>query len=636
MTSQRPKILFEETAAPSPNFTGMESILNTKDHELEKINQHYLNAAKEERNAEELGGYETSRTALSTQLEKDILVGPLQIKQIVGQTLVLQREDGSIIDRGQLKENQNAHVVILENHQKRQINSVTLVKILPKEIHIKSPQKQEEGNSLPPHGIYFQSESIELAKLTWEKLAELFKNEQFWETRSARLPKIQITQTSEKKKFLEASSLLLDPSFHEAFQLITHPQKLCGVQGPPGTGKTQLLAHAICWIIQKSIESAGQPSKIIVAAKTHKAVDNLLLAINQTCKKLHQKEVVRTSITLAKKDKEKNQELQSQGIASLKKWPTKPKSKEHSCPWDEFHVIGCTMDSLIGKKSPLREFPADFLFLDEAGQVPTYTVAAAHDTTDNIVFAGDQKQLPPIFQACHSESGLAAESAMAFLEKSLPHRVVTLLKSHRLCLPLCQNIQTYFYPEIKLEPGHNHAAKLIEKSSGEIRQGTELLPCAALGHQKRNAAEQFLITHEILNLLENYLYQENPTCEPEILKPKDFCVLTPYNEQAAYIQNALHEQTGEMFTCGTIHRMQGQGRRIIISSLCSSDPFFLREISEWIFDPAMWNVTISRGMALCILCANPKAVAECEPKTLEGTSKKAKFQEILQEISKED
>jgi uncharacterized protein len=75
-------------------------------------------------------------------------------------------------------------------------------------------------------------------------------------------------------------------------------------------------------------------------------------------------------------------------------------------------------------------------------------------------------------------------------------------------------------------------------------------------------------------------------------------------------------------TCGTVHKLQGQGRHIVIFSITSSHTSYIEATSEFLFNPALWNVATSRARALCIILGNKESLTAARPKTLKGLEMK--------------
>ena len=61
---------------------------------------------------------------------------------------------------------------------------------------------------------------------------------------------------------------------------------LCLIDGPPGTGKTHLLGWILIALILSARES-GKPSRILVSALTHQAIDNVLFKVSNLLKRFN-------------------------------------------------------------------------------------------------------------------------------------------------------------------------------------------------------------------------------------------------------------------------------------------------------------------------------------------------------------
>lgn len=617
------KLFATNTSADPQNIGGL----------LEKQHELFIEAAAREAEAEKDIEEQNPRNTLEKEIQNGKIVGPLIPKDIIPNGLILQRPNGGVIDKGSLKLNKNHSILEINGPTRKEVRQCEVLKVFPKEIHIRLI-KPRGGPAILPQRFYLQPPFPKLAGRSVQRLLALKKDKQFWETNPRELPPVDIIPKDLEKTYLEALKLQNNESFSQALSLITRPHKLCGIKGPPGTGKTYLLALAVCLLIN---EHPTRSPKIIITSKGHKAVRNTLEEINKVASELFptdgKEQIITRKPAIFKKgdDQKEIDELKKLHI-DAGDWPEK---KLKTSPWKDYQVIGIVIDALTPSSCLLLEYPGDYIFYEEAGQIPAYQIAATHHMAENLILAGDEDQLPPILAASHSVEGHAAVSGLSYLQSQCPSRVRTLEITQRLCTKLCTIIQKNYYPDINLQAGKNKHAKLIHKRNGKELQGLLVFDSQGKRARKQCQHEADLTIWKALHILENYLYQENPETEPRDLTYEDFCILTPFNAQSALIQNKLTEIEGHDWSCGTIHKMQGQGRPIVLSSLCTSNIHFMAEIAEWIFEPPMWNVTISRGMALCIITANFTALQKCEPKTLEGTTLKGEFLKMLLESQKQ-
>ena len=86
--------------------------------------------------------------------------------------------------------------------------------------------------------------------------------------------------------------------------------------------------------------------------------------------------------------------------------------------------------------------------------------------------------------------------------------------------------------------------------------------------------------------------------------------------------------------CGTVHKLQGQGRPIVIFSITASHKAYLEKTAEFIFNPSLWNVATSRATTLCVLLGNREELRRCRPKSLKGMAVRQKALQQLEERTK--
>ena len=159
------------------------------------------------------------------------------------------------------------------------------------------------------------------------------------------------------------------------------------VQGPPGTGKTYNASRVV-----NALVTAGK--KVGVAPNSHKAVVNLLIACGETARNC--------GGTL--------RGLKVGGDDDGSLFSDNP-SFRHVQDTAEAH--GAYSSGVIGGTAWLFTRPEwagrlDFLFVDEAGQVPLANIIAMARCTQNLVLLGDQMQLEQPVQGTHpGDSGLS-------------------------------------------------------------------------------------------------------------------------------------------------------------------------------------------------------------------------------------
>ncbi|MYB88904.1 MAG: TM0106 family RecB-like putative nuclease, partial [Proteobacteria bacterium] len=157
------------------------------------------------------------------------------------------------------------------------------------------------------------------------------------------------------------------------------------IQGPPGSGKTYVSAHVI-------VELLKDGKKIGITSNSHKAIHNLLAQV--------------TSIA-------EHEQLRFRGVKKATRGADETFFEDAS-------IVNETRTEDINLRASLFAGTAwlfshvhlqgqlDYLFIDEAGQVPMANVMAMAMSTKNVILAGDRMQLAQPVQGIHpGESGLS-------------------------------------------------------------------------------------------------------------------------------------------------------------------------------------------------------------------------------------
>ena len=260
-----------------------------------------------------------------------------------------------------------------------------------------------------------------------------------------------------------------------ALRIVTSMSGGCPViQGPPGTGKTYTAACLIDTLL-----AAGK--NIGVASNSHKAVVNLLAACGEQANRNGRK------LSGMKVGDEPDQALHSAnpGLSYVK--DTSAARAEYSAG-----IVGGTAWLFT---RPEWKHTLDFLFIDEAGQVPLANAVAMSRATNNLALLGDQMQLEQPVQGAHpGDAGLSAlQDALKDIARSKSdapvfHAVVPtdlglfLGKSRRMHPKVCRFISESIYesrlgsiPEcanqrIAVPPG---GAPFVTIESGIVFSGIE-------------------------------------------------------------------------------------------------------------------------------------------------------------------
>jgi len=354
------------------------------------------------------------------------------------------------------------------------------------------------------------------------------------------------------------------------------------IQGPPGTGKTYTSAHAIVELIAKG-------KRVGVAAFTHKAINNLLAAIEDAADERG------VRFTGAKKYSEADDKLNGRMIVDT----------------DDNKVIENGSHMVVGGTAWLFSRPAmdqklDYLFIDEAGQVSLADLVAMGTSAKNIVLVGDQMQLSQPVKGAHPEgSGVSAlDYLMGDWATVPPDRGILLSRTWRMHPELCRFVSQAFY-DGRLEP-HESTAKqrlIVQASDAIAPAGLRFTGVEHADNSQKSVEEAERLKAIYEQLLGAQWVNQNG--ETKTITTDDILVVSPYNMQV----NLLTETLPIGARVGTVDRFQGQEAAVVLVSMASSDGEHAPRGMTFLFSRERLNVAISRGRCLATVVASPELTA---------------------------
>jgi len=376
------------------------------------------------------------------------------------------------------------------------------------------------------------------------------------------------------------------------------------IQGPPGTGKTHTLALAIR-------ELVAQKRRVIISAPSNTAVDNLchqllnlsipLLRVgneekmsarveNYTLDGYLERGSEKRVIEHLRKELRKADDLANKHIRNYTKEAaaerqsarkertnlrreirkTMQDAKQHLL--QNIPVIAGTPVGLFNELS--KEFLADIVIMDEAGQCPEPLAWLTASFGKRLVLCGDPQQLPPVvFSTKAKQLGLHR----SLLETAMnDHNTILLNEQYRMAPEVVAAINPYFY--------NNELQTVFSDRTGELH----FIDMAGFGdgEQQDETSGSTYNIGEVGVIAAVIAHFE--------LSPKETVVLSPYNAQLGY----LKEKLGSSWKVSTIDAIQGQEETNIVISLTRSNPD--QEIG-FLKDYRRTNVAISRAKMRCFI-----------------------------------
>jgi uncharacterized protein len=351
------------------------------------------------------------------------------------------------------------------------------------------------------------------------------------------------------------------------------------IQGPPGTGKTYVASHAILALLK-----AGK--RVAVTSHSHKAIDNLLLAITDRAQESRFK-------LKAIKKTDDGDELEEVGIAVT--------SKPDDVRLTTAPLVGGTA-WLFSREEHDQAF--DYLIVDEAGQFSLANLVAAGACAKNLVLVGDPMQLAQPVQGVHPGQSGASSLCHVLGDTATvkPERGIFLPVSLRMHPAICRYISDVVY-DGRLSSHPDAARQMLAFGKRAAAFPPAGLCFLAVDHEgnsqsSREEAEAVLATFEALKG-QTFVDREG---KERKLGLDDILVVAPYNAQV----NLLARTLPAGVRVGTVDKFQGQEAPVCIVSMATSSAEEMPRNIEFLFSVNRLNVAISRAQALSIVIASPR------------------------------
>jgi len=354
------------------------------------------------------------------------------------------------------------------------------------------------------------------------------------------------------------------------------------IQGPPGTGKTTKAAAVIAGLIERGM-------RVGIAAPSHAVAHNLLDRIGA------QAAQAGTAYTVAHKGGDDHAYVPSAralaGFAAVLDDvdPDAPAQIVSGTAW------------LFSK--PELAGTLDYLFVDEAGQMPLANALAMAPAAKNVILIGDPQQLAQVSKAAHA--GPAGASALAHLlgddATVPPDRGVFLDTTYRMHGDVCTFVSQISYG------GRLHQDQVCDRqrvdSPGLSGTGLRAIAVAHEGNRSASLEEAARIADEIERLLEGEIVDRQGARRP--MRPSDIIVVTPYNAQRRLVERIVRARVGDGIEVGTVNKFQGREAYVVFYTMASSGGETIPRGTQFLFERNRLNVAVSRAHALAVLVYSP-------------------------------
>ena len=359
------------------------------------------------------------------------------------------------------------------------------------------------------------------------------------------------------------------------------------LQGPPGTGKTRVLAAT-------AIAASLKNREVVIIANTHQAVNNALLKIRKTNKK----------VPLFKIGELLKAEDLGDDIHKFQKFSEyNDYSRENRRKKKMGYVIGMTIWGAISSLG-LRthsHFRPYLALVDEASLMPLTYASILGKCSSSVCFFGDSRQMPPIFRPELKENTLST-SILDFCAANVEGVPISILPvTHRMNSEITAFVSKAFY-----EP-HGIVLHSAEKISGNRFNSPYF------EHKGKNESIVFWDAEaSSSNCLEENEGEADAVIEivkallQEGKQANSIAVITPFRKQVRLLRSKAHEEINirNLPLIDTVERLQGQDVDCIILSFASSDKNYIDTIRGFLFNPNRLNVMISRAKTKVVIIAS--------------------------------
>jgi AAA domain-containing protein len=367
------------------------------------------------------------------------------------------------------------------------------------------------------------------------------------------------------------------------------------IEGPPGTGKTHVLAWMLIALILEAYQ-AGRPLRLAVSALTHRAIDNVLLKVEQLLQGSAVKKFPGRCLKWGQRP--------SSGQDGDDETPltyVQDASEVLEAPYVILGATGFGLYQLFDSRS--GSFPAcfDWVILDEASQLllPQALLSLIYGKGQYIL-CGDVQQLPPVVlgSPAAEEAAVPSRSILAHLLEASDASVrVRLNETYRLNHELCELPSRLWY-QGDLHPAPATAGArlalpavqqpdLVDEILAPERPVTLVLAEHATDYQ-HSSVEANIVATLAARLLVDYG-----------VAAERLAIVAPHRAQ----NNAIAQRLGQLLAqrgaastlpvIDTVERLQGAERDIVLFSVTTSDPDYLDSL--FLNNPNRFNVAITRA-----------------------------------------
>lgn len=335
------------------------------------------------------------------------------------------------------------------------------------------------------------------------------------------------------------------------------------IHGPPGTGKTRIACEIVCrYLARKGADAIDVQAKVLVAAETNMAVDNLARQL------MHQQVHV---IRIGSKEQTSDDIYSRISLESLVARDSESKRNyiDRKIALKILRDADVVATTCAGAgDSILNGFKFPFIIIDEATQVKEpVSLVAITKKCQQLTLIGDPEQLAPFNLSSHGPNCSSAPSVEK-LAITLFHRLQRVLPSVVLEEQYRMSSQLVKFPSSKFYGGKLVCSPSIEERLPNFELRSQQCPIdfinvvsskeSHVGTSFKNDPEADTVVAVVKYLLDNNV------------SPLEMTVLTPYKKQVQCLIEKLSRSVSKVEVT-TIDNFQGKENDVIIFTMVRSN-----------------------------------------------------------------
>ncbi|KAH9059528.1 P-loop containing nucleoside triphosphate hydrolase protein [Lactarius vividus] len=375
--------------------------------------------------------------------------------------------------------------------------------------------------------------------------------------------------------------------------------------GPPGTGKTSTLVESIVQLLHRDASF-----KILACTPSNAAADLL---------------VERLAVAGLTVDQLLRLNARSRDMKSIPELVRTFSINREREDLLEFRVVisTCSSAGLLHEDIPAGHF--SHIVIDEAAQaeepLALIPIAAFSNKDTNVILAGDPQQLGPVIKSSPaSEAGLGKSYLERLIhlpqiyefDTQVGQTIVDLQRNRRSHGAIIAWPNRYLYKDRMHASASPDISHPLLQSDVLPRMGFPIVFHGIRGRELRTQhSPSYLNVHEA-SVVRDYCLRLTEGREHKILA-KEIGVIAPYKAQVRAIRELLRPAGLKEVTVGSVEKLQGQERKVIIfATTRSNSEVDKRKSMGFLQNRRRMNVAITRAQALLIVVGDPEVLGKDE------------------------